>query len=165
MQLQPKLIRLLPLVLVLPALVLMSSTRLSSQSESFFTHTGEDGKVESLEAYMHSSQVQGMSLVVYRELEEDTLITLGYRDAEQKAPVDENTLFNAGSMSASLYNFAVLRAASEGKIDLDAPVQNYLKSWQFKSRGWMKKNPVTARGLLLSQYKLSTGYKSEGQNN
>ena len=45
-------------------------------------------------------------------------------------PVSASTLFGAASMSKPLTAMAVLRLVQEGKIDLDADVNTYLKSWK-----------------------------------
>jgi len=58
------------------------------------------------------------------------------------------TLFSAASMSKPVTAMAVLRLAQEGKIDLDADVNNYLKSWKLPVNDFTKNHPVTVRELL-----------------
>lgn len=135
----------------------------TAQDNSYFVHQTESGTKEDLLAYMQESKVQGVSIAVYRGLKEDTFITLGYQDAAGKVPVDAETMFNAGSMGGSLLDFLALKAASQGRLDLDAPVLDYMKQWQFPRKGWMKKDPVTTRDLLLATRRYSVGYKSAGQ--
>ncbi len=153
------------LLLVLLATLVFTSTSalLKAQTNPYFSNTREDGSKESVEEFMAANKVTGLSLAVYTGLELDTAIQLGLRDKESSAVVDENTRFNAGAMSASCYNFLALKAASQGKIDLDAPVLNYMTSWKFPTKGWMKKDPVTTRDLLLGKRRFNVGYKSEGQ--
>lgn len=146
-------------------LILLSTSviQLYSQVIPYFHKKGENGEIESLTELMSSYNVSGLSLVVYKESRLDTTITLGMRDREKGLPVDKATLFNVGGMSASLYQFLALKAASHGKIDLDAPILDYMSSWKFPAKGWMKKDPVTTRDILLVKRRFSVGYKSGGQ--
>lgn len=155
--------RILQLVLVLPALLLATTTQLSAQPDGYFINVKEDGSKESLQEFMKASNVAGLSVVVYEEMEMQTSFSLGYGDKENRTPVNENTMFNVGGMAGSLYNFLALKAASQNKINLDDPVLNYMASWKFPDKGWMKNDPVTTRDLLLNKRKFSVGYKSEGQ--
>src|SRR5271170_799069 len=63
-------------------------------------------------------------------------------------PVSGSTLFSAASMSKPVTAMAVLRLAQEGKIDLDADVNTYLKSWKIPANEYTKNHPVTVRELL-----------------
>lgn len=155
--------RILPLILVSSTLFLATATQLRAQPDGYFINVKEDGSKESLEEFMKASNVAGLSLVVYEEMEIQTSVSLGYRDKENRSPVDQNTMFNVGGMAGSLYNFLALKAASQNKIDLDDPVLDYMTSWKFPSKGWMKDDPVTTRDLLLNKRVFSVGYKSQGQ--
>ena len=151
------------LFLVFSLLILGTTQSGFSQTNAWFTHQSEDGNVQNLEEYMKSSGVTGLSLVVLNDLKLDTSITLGYRNADDQSPITEETMFNAGAMSATMYQYLALKAASEGRIDLDAPVLKYLTTWKFPEKGWMKKDPVTVRDLMLQNRRYSVGYKSKGQ--
>src|SRR5581483_5502592 len=63
-------------------------------------------------------------------------------------PVSASTLFGAASMSKPVTAMAVLRLVQEGKIDLDADVNTYLKSWKIPANEYTKDHPVTVRELL-----------------
>ena len=63
-------------------------------------------------------------------------------------PVSTATLFGAASMSKPVTAMAVLRLVQEGKIDLDADVNAYLKSWKIPANEFTKNHPVTIRELL-----------------
>jgi CubicO group peptidase (beta-lactamase class C family) len=63
-------------------------------------------------------------------------------------PVSASTVFGAASMSKPVTAMAVLRLAQEGKIDLDADVNTYLKSWKIPGNEYTKNHSVTVRELL-----------------
>lgn len=51
---------------------------------------------------------------------------VGYRDAPNQLPFTIDTRFHVGSVTKALLATGVLRMASQGLIDLDAPVKSYL---------------------------------------
>jgi CubicO group peptidase (beta-lactamase class C family) len=59
---------------------------------------------------------------------------------------DNRTLFQAASISKPVAAFMVLRLTAQGKLSLDADVNEYLTSWQLP--GDNRKPPVTVRHLL-----------------
>ncbi|HMN46491.1 MAG TPA: serine hydrolase domain-containing protein [Povalibacter sp.] len=69
----------------------------------------------------------------------------GYADVEARKPVDpENTLFRPGSVSKLFTWTAVMQLVEQGKLDLDADVNNYL-DFQIPPRDGQ---PVTLRNVL-----------------
>ena len=70
----------------------------------------------------------------------------GYADAASQMPMDpERTILRAGSVTKTITALAVLQLAEEGKLDLDADVNDYLTA--FKIPGTFAE-PVTARDLI-----------------
>lgn len=63
-------------------------------------------------------------------------------------PVDEHTLFQAGSVSKSLTAFGVLLLVQQEKLDLDKDVNEYLESWKIPNNELTKTEKVTLRRLL-----------------
>jgi CubicO group peptidase (beta-lactamase class C family) len=66
----------------------------------------------------------------------------GYADLEQHVPVRRNTRFRVGSVSKPMTAVALVQLVEAGKIELDAPVQNYVPSFPVKPEG-----TITARLL------------------
>jgi CubicO group peptidase (beta-lactamase class C family) len=54
----------------------------------------------------------------------------GFRDLESPAPVTTATLFNIGSISKSFTALGVAQLVDQQKVDLDAPIINYLPDFQ-----------------------------------
>lgn len=66
---------------------------------------------------------------------------VGYADLEDNSPVTIYSVFRLGSVSKLLTSLAVGRLYQQGKLDLDAPIQQYLPDFP------VKKYPITARQL------------------
>lgn len=69
----------------------------------------------------------------------------GYKDKENTILADEDTLYRVGSITKLFTDMALVIASNEGKIDLNAPVSNYIKDFA-------PKNPyataITSRHLM-----------------
>ena len=64
------------------------------------------------------------------------------------APVNPETLFGAASISKPVTALGVLKLVEEGKIDLDAEVNRYLKRWKIPDNQFTENKKVTVRELL-----------------
>ena len=64
------------------------------------------------------------------------------------APATTNTLFGAASISKAVTAVGVLKLAEEGRIDLDADVNQYLKRWKIPENAFTATRKVTVRELL-----------------
>lgn len=142
------------LIFLLQAVITLST----AQNDYFLSDI--EGELQTLAQRMDYHQVSGASLAIIRNFELDTLITLGKRDETQS--VNENTIFQMGSMTGALVNFAVLRLVNDGTIDLDAPANDYLTSWKIEDKGFTRKNPITVRDLILERRGFQPVYKPKG---
>src|ERR1700756_3420869 len=97
---------------------------------------------------MSRLHVPGVSIAVIHDKRIDW--SKGYGVARLGGPPvsASTTLFSAASMSKPVTAMAVLRLVQEGKIDLDADVNSYLKSWKIPVNEYTKNHPVTVRELL-----------------
>ena len=71
----------------------------------------------------------------------------GVKDATTQAPMTPDAIFNHGSNGKTLTAWGVMHLVEEGRIDLDAPVEKYLKRWHFPPSEF-DANEVTIRRLL-----------------
>ncbi|MEY4902331.1 MAG: hypothetical protein RLZZ292_146 [Bacteroidota bacterium] len=116
----------------------------------------KDGKILDFASRMVSEQiVHGVSQIIIRNDKIDTLLTWGFRDVAEKLPVNANTLFHIGGMGQTLTAFALLRAVETKRIDLDQPLNSYLKIRQVKGT-------FTVRDLMLGKLKLNGQNKPDG---
>lgn len=72
----------------------------------------------------------------------------GLREAGKSYPVTPDTLFSAGSISKPVTAMAALNFVRNGKLELDADVNNRLVSWKVPESEYTKRSKVTLRRLL-----------------
>jgi serine beta-lactamase-like protein LACTB, mitochondrial len=83
----------------------------------------------------------GLSIAI---AEDDQVWTaaFGSADLEQNVPVDSHTLFRTASITKWMTATAAMRLADQGKLNIDAPIQQYCPQYPVKQ--W----PITSRELL-----------------
>jgi serine beta-lactamase-like protein LACTB len=69
----------------------------------------------------------------------------GYADPKSKKPATADTVYRVGSVSKLFTDIAVMQLVEQGKLDLDAPVTNYLPD--FKPDNPFNK-PITLRQMM-----------------
>jgi CubicO group peptidase (beta-lactamase class C family) len=97
---------------------------------------------------MRVHRVPGLSIAVIRDYRVDWVKSYGLADTLTRRPVTNETVFSAGSISKLVAAMAALKLAEQGTLDLDAPVNRYLKSWKLAENDATQKTPVTLRMLL-----------------
>lgn len=84
------------------------------------------GLDEFLTKAMLDWKVPGMAVAIVKGDEIVYARGFGFRDAEKRLPVSENTLFPIGSATKAFTTFVMGQLADEGKLDFDEPVRAYL---------------------------------------
>ena len=74
---------------------------------------------------MNKGDIPGLSLVIISG-GKPVIRNYGYANQDKKIPVTSHTLFQLASCSKAFTALAVLQLANEHRLDLDAPVSNYL---------------------------------------
>src|SRR5262245_21578016 len=72
------------------------------------------------------AQVPGLSMAVIRDGSIETLATAGVRNARDGAPIDEQTIFDAASLSKPVFAYAVLQLIDAGALVLDTPLARHV---------------------------------------
>lgn len=101
-----------------------------------------------LQERMRYHHVPGLSVAVIHNYRVDWVKSYGLADTTNHRPVTNETLFSAGSISKLITAMAALKLVEQGKLNLDAPINQYLKSWQLGENDFTRKTPVTLRTLL-----------------
>jgi CubicO group peptidase (beta-lactamase class C family) len=71
----------------------------------------------------------------------------GFANVASGTRVSADTVFNVGSISKSPTAWAVMQLVDQGKVDLDRPVDSYLKRWHLPASSF-DNSQVTVRRLL-----------------
>ena len=107
-----------------------------------------DGKVHNILDRMAHYKVKGLSVAVEQNYKVIWAKGYGWADEKEKRAVTTSTLFEPGSISKSLNGVGVLKLVQEGKLDLDADINTYLRSWKFPYDSLSKEKKITLKQLL-----------------
>jgi CubicO group peptidase (beta-lactamase class C family) len=92
--------------------------------------------------------IPGVTLLVARDGKQVYLQALGYQDREKSIPMKPDAIFRIASMTKPITSVAVMMLAEEGKIDLLAPVSQYLPEFKDVKVGVEKTDPSTGKPAL-----------------
>lgn len=84
-----------------------------------------------IEARMKETHIMGLTIAVIKDYKVQWAKGYGWADVESKRMVNATTRFQAASISKSLNSMGQLKLVQEDKIDGEADINNYLKSWKF----------------------------------
>ena len=99
---------------------------------------------------MKKAGIAGLSIAL---VDGDKLVWsegFGYADVDAKIAATSSTLYRAGSVSKLFNAVAVMQLVEQGKLDLDAPITQYVKDFSINSR-FGSIDDITLRSLLSHQ--------------
>lgn len=97
---------------------------------------------------MNFYKVPGVSITVVENGKIKWAKGYGTANTNTNLKVDENTIFQAGSISKPIAALALLQLVEKGILDLDVDVNTYLKDWKVPNNEFTKNEKVTLRRLL-----------------
>ncbi|MEO1262175.1 MAG: serine hydrolase [Bacteroidota bacterium] len=95
---------------------------------------------------IQEKEIPGMSIAIIKNGALDYSNSFGIQAADSRTPVDNETIFEAASLSKPVFAYAVIKWAEAGKFDLDKPLYEYLEYEDLKHDERYKK--ITARMVL-----------------
>lgn len=127
------------------------------------THNHLNRIQEVFDTFVSEKQVGGVNLLIYQDDKEIGYWQSGYRDVEEKIPFQRDTICRLYSMSKPVTSVGALILVEQGKLDLGAPVGNYLPAfWNVKvcTESGRKGTAVKANRAILVQdlLNMTSGY-------
>src|SRR5919197_3952655 len=101
---------------------------------------------------LHGTSWAGVSIALTGREELVGVVPVGSADLESREPLTEDHLFQIGSVGKSFTAIALLQLHEEGRLDLRAPVTEYLPWFEVK-----RQPPITIHHLLTHTSGLFTG--------
>jgi len=93
-------------------------------------------------------KIQGLSVTLVDSQGQDSFFSRGKAGKGRK--VDEDSVFNVGSVSKLLVSIAVMKLVERGKMELDAPVNRYIPEFTLASPSGSS-TAITIRSLLTHE--------------
>jgi CubicO group peptidase (beta-lactamase class C family) len=137
----------LTLLIIMQPLVLLSGCTAiyhgDTKMENHSLETWLDSKVPDL---LNKYNVPGVSMAIIRDGEIVYSKAWGVQRAGEGSQIDEQTLFEAASLTKPVFAYGVLKLVRDKKIDLDKPLSEYLQEPYIKKDERIHK--ITARMVL-----------------
>lgn len=103
---------------------------------------------DELKNLLEKHNVAGVSFAVLRDFHLAYAQCEGFISNESREPLWPDTLFQGASISKTISAVLAMILVEKGKLDLDKPVNKYLKSWKLPENDWTREIPVTIRHIL-----------------
>ena len=110
--------------------------------------SGRPIKPANLDDRMGELKVPGVGVAVFHDGHIEWTKGWGFADVEARRKVDDETLFQAASISKPVAAVAALALVSRGRLTLDDDINKFLKSWKVAESQFTATEKVTLRRLL-----------------
>lgn len=115
---------------------------------------------QALKADVENKRVPGAVLILVRNGKVATYDAIGYQDRAEQTPMKKDSIFRVASMSKPITTVAAMILAEEDKLDVAAPVAQYLpefKDVKVGVEGAALKRPMTVQDLMRHTSGLTYG--------
>jgi CubicO group peptidase (beta-lactamase class C family) len=85
---------------------------------------------KTFQGWVDAGQIPGAVVLVARKDKVAYLNVVGFRDREAKAPMAPDSIFRIASMTKPIVSVGAMMLAEEGKLDIAAPVAQYLPEFK-----------------------------------
>jgi CubicO group peptidase (beta-lactamase class C family) len=111
-------------------------------------------------ALMQKGNVPGLAIAVIRRGKTSWVRGFGVKETNTGAPVTEDTIFEAASLSKPVFAYGVFKLVEQGKLGLDVPLTNYLPKPYIQGDDHLDK--ITAR-IVLSHRTGFPNWRGDGK--
>ena len=103
---------------------------------------------EAFQGYVDAGQLPGAVVLIARNDKVAYLHTFGDQDREKKIPMAADSIFRIASMTKPIVTVAAMELVEEGKLDIAAPVAQYLPEFKELQVGVEKVDPTSGKAEL-----------------
>lgn len=104
-----------------------------------------------MEKRMEHFKVNGLSIASFEKGHVNSVENYGFLEVNRDRKVDDNSIFNACSISKFVTGMLVIKLSEEDYLDLDEDVNERLVTWKVPENEYTKYKKVTLRSLLSHQ--------------
>lgn len=109
----------------------------------------ENSQDINIDAYLQQAMIDyHVPVVGYAIIDHGKIVAAKTLSIDPTITVSTDSLFQAASISKSVSAIGALTLVSEGKLNLDAPVNSQLKTWKIPENSFTKNHPVTLRQII-----------------
>jgi CubicO group peptidase (beta-lactamase class C family) len=115
---------------------------------------------QAFKADVDNKSIPGAVLLIVRNGKVVTYDAIGYQEREPQTPMKKDSIFRVASMSKPITTVAAMVLVEENKLDLGAPVAQYLpefKGVKVGAEGASPKRPMTVQDLMRHTSGLTYG--------
>jgi CubicO group peptidase (beta-lactamase class C family) len=113
-----------------------------------FSSTRLQRLTQAYQGYVDRGELPGAVLLVAVGDKIAYLQAVGFQDREKKIPMKTDAIFRLASMTKPIVSVAAMTLVEEGKLDLDAPVAQYLPEFADLKVGVETTDPATGKPTL-----------------
>ena len=113
-----------------------------------FSSTRLQRLTQAYQGYVDRGELPGAVLLVAVGDKIAYLQAIGFQDREKKIPMKTDAIFRLASMTKPVVSVAAMTLVEEGKLDLDAPVSQYLPEFADLKVGVETTDPATGKPTL-----------------
>ena len=103
------------------------------------------------QGYVDSGQIPGAVVLIARQDKVAYFRTFGFRDREQKIAMTPDSIFRIASMTKPITSIGAMMLAEEGKLDIGAPVSQYLPEFKDLQVRVEQADPATGKKETVTQ--------------
>lgn len=135
------------ILLVFSVLLYYSECYSQKSNASAELKTFVDDMEKEILVNMKEFQTPAVAIALIENGELAYINTVGSPEIKRQSITTKNTVFNIGSISKTITAWGVLKLVDQGKVNLDTPVEFYLKRWKLPKSNF-DQSKVTTRALL-----------------
>ena len=137
-----------PILLFCISALAQDLSKLSKPEEAGFSSDRLARVTQFFQSEVDRANIPGAVVVVARNGKLVYRQAIGYQDREAKTPMKTDAIFRIFSMTKPISSVAVMMLAEEGKIDLMAPVAQYLPEFKDVKVGVERVDPAGGKPVL-----------------